>query len=334
MKKSTQWFRHFIAQSCRFSFLFLLSFPVLSVALYAQNSKPVFTVIPLGVKGGGDESNLSSYLVAPAGDSNFICLDAGTVRAGIQYAIKKGIFKATPDYVLQNSIRAYFISHPHLDHLAGLVINSPDDNSKPIYGLSFCLSTLADKYFSWKSWANFTDRGESPQLKKYTLQEMTIGDFYKIDKTSMQVAAFPLSHSTPQESTAFLVKHDDGYLLYLGDTGADSIEKSTRLSDLWKTVGPLVASKQLKAVFIEVSFSNDQKTEQLFGHLTPDLLMKELTRLADFSGGNAFLKHLPVVITHQKPGGDRERKIKAELHRANTSGVRLIFPEQASPIQL
>lgn len=317
----------------RLSFCFCLSL-LSSVASPAQEKKHAFTVIPLGVKGGGDESNLSCYMVSPRGDSNFICLDAGTVRAGIQKAIQKGIFHSTPEKVLQNNIRAYFISHPHLDHLAGLVINSPDDNSKPVYGLPFCLNTIADKYFSWKSWANFTDRGEAPQLKKYALKDMKVDSFYAVEQTAMQVAAFPLSHSSPFQSTAFLVKHDNAYLLYLGDTGADAIENSTLLAGLWKTVAPMVASKQLRGIFIEVSFANEQKTGQLFGHLTPDLLMQELTKLGNLSGGIASLKQVPVIITHRKPGGDRENKIKSELIQANIPGVKLIFAEQAIPIQL
>ncbi len=40
---------------------------------------PAFTVVPLGVKGGLDESNLSSYLVAAGGTDEYIALDAGTL---------------------------------------------------------------------------------------------------------------------------------------------------------------------------------------------------------------------------------------------------------------
>ncbi len=47
-----------------------------SVNSKAQNG---FKVIPLGVKGGLDESNLSAYLVAASDSNQFICLDAGTI---------------------------------------------------------------------------------------------------------------------------------------------------------------------------------------------------------------------------------------------------------------
>ena len=38
-------------------------------------------------------------------------------------------------YVLTTKIKGYLISHAHLDHLAGLIIASPDDSNKTIYAL-------------------------------------------------------------------------------------------------------------------------------------------------------------------------------------------------------
>ena len=143
----------------------------------------------------------------------------------------------------------------------------------------------------------------------------------------MQVTAFPLSHSN-LTSTAFLVKSKDSYLLYLGDTGADEIEKSQNLNNLWKTVGPLVKSHQLKAIMIEVSFPNEQPDKTLFGHLTPRWLMQELGILADYSGGKNALKSFNIVVTHLKPPADHILQIKTQLRAGNALGLHLIFPEQ------
>src|SRR5690242_13920423 len=111
------------------SLLYLLaiffSFPV-----YAQDSNYAFKVIPLGVKGGMDESNLSCYMLAAAGTDDYVCLDAGTVYSGIKKAIDSGLFNKDALFVLRNDIKDYLISHPHLDHVAGLIINSPADTSK------------------------------------------------------------------------------------------------------------------------------------------------------------------------------------------------------------
>jgi len=291
------------------------------------SAAPAFTVIPLGVRGGLDESNLSSYLVAAAGSRAYICLDAGTLYAGIRKAVDNGVLPPPIATVLRSGIKDYFISHPHLDHVAGLIINSPDDSSKNIYGLASCLKVLQEKYFSWQSWANFGDEGEKPQLKKYHYVTMQPGEEITADRTSLQVRAFSLSHGNPYESTAFLIRNGEDCLLYFGDTGADSIEHSDKLQQVWRFVSPLVKVGRLKAIFIEVSFPNEQPARSLFGHLTPGLLNQELKTLAALAGNEA-LRGLSVVITHRKPSGDQEERIRRQLLADNPLGVKLIFPEQ------
>jgi 3',5'-cyclic-nucleotide phosphodiesterase len=297
-----------------------------------QKVKPVFKVIPLGVKGGIDESNLSAYLLAPAGSDEFICLDAGTLHFGIQKALTNGVLKTDTHSFLRKNIKAYFISHPHLDHVAGLIINSPDDSNKSIYGLTPCLDVLKDKYFSWKSWANFGDAGEQPALKKYHYYALDPTVEIPIENTPMTVKAFPLSHVNPNQSTAFLIGLKDQYILYLGDTGDDETEKSNNLQELWKGISDLVKTNKLKAIFIEVSYTNEQPVKQLFGHLTPALLIKELNVLKQLSGPDA-LKGLPVVITHMKLFEKKEiENLKTQLNKGNDLGVKFRYAEQAIPM--
>jgi cAMP phosphodiesterase len=291
-------------------------------------SQTSFKVIPLGVKGGTDESNLSAYMIAPQGSNDYVCFDAGTLHYGIEKAILAKLLQGTAANVLRKNIKGYLISHPHLDHLAGMIINSPDDSAKNIYGLDFCLDVLKDKYFTWKSWANFANEGDQPALGKYHYSLLTPGAETPLQNTNMQVTAFVLSHSNPYQSTAFLVRHNESYVLYLGDTGADSVEHSDKMQQLWQQVAPLLKAKKLKALFIEVSFSNEQPDKQLFGHLTPHWLMSALHDLASLSG-TAALNNFPVVITHMKPGGNREQRIRTQLKAYNPLHVKLIFPEQA-----
>ena len=301
-------------------------------ALHAQSATTsFFKVVPLGVKGGSDESNLSSYMLAATGSNNYICLDAGTLHYGIQKAIDAHIFKGPVTSILKNNIKAYFISHPHLDHVAGLIIDSPDDTVKNIYALSFCNEVLKEKYFSWKSWANFADDGEKPMLNKYHYKNLTAAEEIPIENTSLHVTAFQLSHSNPYKSTAFLVRNDNAYILYLGDTGADTTEHANNLLLLWQSIAPLIKEKKLKAIFIEVSFDNSQPDKLLFGHLTPRLLMREMDVLKNLTGIEAF-RNFPVVITHEKPSGNREGLIKKQLLQANNRQLRLVFPVQAKPL--
>jgi 3',5'-cyclic-nucleotide phosphodiesterase len=298
------------------------------IYLHAQLPvKPSFTIVPLGVKGGSDESNLSAYMLAATGSNAYICLDAGTLHHGIQKAIDAGIFHGTVSSILKNNIKGYLISHPHLDHVAGLIINSPDDTVKNIYALSFCTEVLKEKYFSWKSWANFADDGEKPLLNKYHYKLLQPGEEMPLEHTGLGVTAFPLSHSNPYKSTAFLVNNAGNYLLYLGDTGADSTEHAGNLHALWESIAPLVKEKKLKAIFMEVSFDNTQPEKLLFGHLTPRLLMQEMNVLDKLTGA-AAMRNFKLVITHEKPGGNRESLIKKQLGQLNTRQLRLIFPVQ------
>ncbi|MEX6688057.1 3',5'-cyclic-nucleotide phosphodiesterase [Danxiaibacter flavus] len=291
-----------------------------------------FKIVPLGVKGGADESNLSSYMIASDSSDSYVCLDAGTLHYGIEKAIDEGVLAGNAGDIMKRNIKGYLISHPHLDHLSGLIINSPDDTVKAIYGLQFCLDVLKDKYFTWKSWANFANEGDKPALNKYHYVTLTEDNEVPLEHTSMTVKPFELSHSSPFLSTAFLVKSADAYVLYLGDTGSDEVEKSDRLSRLWNQVAPLVKSKQLKAIFIEVSFPDEQPEKQLFGHLTPRLLMKEMHVLQSLAGEKS-LQNFPIVITHIKPAGNNEALIRQELQQTNPLQLKLVFPEQGKMLR-
>ncbi|GAA4335164.1 3',5'-cyclic-nucleotide phosphodiesterase [Mucilaginibacter gynuensis] len=310
-----------------YTFLSLLLLPFLSLAQSKQ--APAFRIVPLGVKGGIDESNLSAYMVAAKGTNNYICLDAGTVHFGIEKAVKNHAFNVSGDKVLKQYIKGYFISHAHLDHISGLIINSPEDSVKNIYGLQSTLETIKKDYFTWESWANFANEGEKPALKKYTYKPLEPGIETNIDNTNLQVKAFPLSHSN-LTSTAFLVKSDDAYLLYLGDTGADETEKSDKLQSLWQAIAPLIKSKQLRAIIIEVSFPNEQPDKTLFGHFTPNWLMKEMQALAKVAGD---LQGFNVIITHVKPPEASIKKIKEQLKANNPLGLKLTYPQQGKAIE-
>ncbi len=309
-----------------FTFLLLMSIPMFS-------QKTVFQVIPLGVKGGIDETNLSAYLVALKNTNAFICLDAGTINAGIEKAIKNKVFKVSSDDVLRKYIKGYLISHAHLDHVSGLIINSPADSSKTVYATKKCLEMMEEHYFNGATWANFGDEGPGYQLKKYHFETLPLREEIPLTNTAMTVKTFPLSHVNPFESTAFLIKNNENYVLYLGDTGPDEIEKSNALQTVWQAVAPLIKEKQLRGIFIEVSFPNEQPDNALYGHLTPNHLMKELYKLEEFAGKGS-LQDFKIIITHRKPPTKNIQKIKEQLKKENPLAVDFIFPEQGKRFEL
>lgn len=301
----------------------------ISMISSAQNIQ----IVPLGVYGGSNESNLSSYLIGEESTNDYLALDAGTIYAGINKAIEKGTFEEEIGNVLKNYIKGYFISHGHLDHLSGMIINSPEDSKKPIYGTSEMIDVLKNKYFTNDAWANFANEGEAPILNKYTYNYAKIGTPFNIENTNLTGTIYELSHVNPLKSAAILVENYSNAVLYFGDTGADRIEGTTNLQTIWKAISPKIKSGKLNTLMLEVSFPNSQPENLLFGHLTPKLINEELGELAKIVGKNK-LKGLNIIVTHIKPKGDYEQKIKEELLQVNPYMIHYIFPQQGERIIL
>jgi 3',5'-cyclic-nucleotide phosphodiesterase len=296
--------------------------------------------VALGARGGIEDGNLTAFMISPAGDGRAVTCDAGSLVNGLRVADEKGAFDAVAvptdsphtrvGYVLTEQIKGYLISHAHLDHVAGLVIASPDDAKKPIYGLPSVLEDIQDTYFNWEAWPNFGSGGKEPQLKKYELTALVPGERRDLSGTAMQVTAYPLSHGGV-ESTAFLIESGEDALLCFGDTGPDEIEKSRKMHDIWVAVAERVKSGQMKAVIIETSYADAQPDKALFGHLTPAWLQKSLGELETLAGAGS-LKNLPIVVSHikysLKKGDLPQQTILGELEAGNTLGVKYINPEQ------
>ncbi len=312
----------------KFFFLIFLSLFVCS-GLSAQQ----FDLVPLGVLGGEHEDNLSSYLLSVHGDDRYLCLDAGTINAGLRKAIMTKSLKGGQEDLLKNNIKGYFISHGHLDHLAGLVMNSPADAPKNIYAIAPVIEIFKSHYFISSTWANFADSGEQPAINKYHYVPLTPKTPVPVENTPFRLTAYELSHVNPYLSSAALVSAGENYILYLGDTGADRIERSEKLGELWHAVAPLIRSGNLKTIMIEVSFPNKQPEKLLFGHLTPALLNEELAKLAA-ALGTSSLKGVTVVVTHRKPPIQNVKLISEELLNKNPLQVNYVFPEQGRKIVL
>ncbi len=292
-----------------------------------------FDLVPLGIYGGEQEDNLSAYLVGTPRDTAFLCLDAGTINTGIRKAIVLKSLNGSVETILHNQIKGYFISHGDLDHLSGLIINSPADSKKNIFAIDPVLQILQNHYFITDTWINFGDQGQKPILGKYHYNSLQEGLEMQVPNTALSLTAYELSHVNPYKSSAALVRHDNHYLLYLGDTGADRVEKSDQLDKLWNKITPLIKNKQLNSILIEVSFPNNQPENLLFGHLTPNLLLEELVKLKEKTGLKN-LEGLSIVVTHRKPTGNNPEIIKNELLNNKSLKINYVFPEQGKKISL
>lgn len=300
-----------------------------------------FDFVVLGARGGIEDGNLSAYLIKPSGDDRYLALDAGTLVNGLRVAEARGAFadlRFADDSasthigdVLKQHIRGYVISHAHFDHIAGLIVASPDDTAKPIYGLASVLERLSQHVFNWEVWPNFGDTGHEPRLKKYAFSTLAPGSPREVEGTAMSLTAFPLSHGGI-ESTAFLIESKGNGVLYFGDTGPDEIEKRPAMHEVWDHVAGLVPNHALKAIIIEASYPNAQPDSKLYGHLTPAWLLASLREFEELAGGRGSLRDLPIVVSHIKFSLLREEppeeRIRSELDAGNDLGVHFILPQQ------
>ena len=322
---------------------FMLLLGIISVSVFAKTS---FEIVALGVNGGVLDGNITSYLIRSSDENNYLALDAGTLLPGIEKAVSKGAFKnitvpsdsplTLEGYIFKNSVKGYFISHGHLDHVSGLIISSTDDSKKNIYGLQSVVDVLTNNYFNWKTWPNFATSGEGFKLGQYTYKVLDPGKETSIEGTSLYGAALPLSHSN-YESSMILVRKNKDYFAFFGDTGPDTVEKSTHLDTVWKTLGPKIKTKSLKGMIIEVSYPNGVEDKNLFGHLTPDWLLKELQNLEKYSGGKGSLKGFNVIISHVKPTLNKNTNVRTvildQLKDGNTLGVNFIMLDQGDSME-
>lgn len=309
---------------------------------------PQFVTIVLGTAGGLTEANLSSYLLAPIGSTDFVALDAGTLLTGLQQANRKGNLSefvvptesplSVEGQVLTQHIKAYLISHAHLDHLAGLVLNSPEDTNKTILGLTPTIEHLRDHLFNGQIWPNFGDEGPGVPLKKYHFVRLQPGEEQAIEGTQMTVRSFPLCHAGVP-STAFLLQAHNFSALYVGDTGPDDAEHCDNLHLVWQAIAPLVRQRQLRGMFVEISYPDKRDITHLYGHLTPRWLMAELHHLAAFVDAQHptdALSKLTVIVSHIKPTLQRAQPERAQIMQQvealNDMGIHFLFPEQGDRI--
>ena len=311
---------------------------LLSGTAVAQ-AAPAFRVVVLGCQGGLVESNLSSYLLCTPDRSGYLSLDAGTLASGLKVAASKGTLEPADlgesvEGTALHHIKGYLISHAHFDHLAGLVIDSPEDSKKPVVGLDSTIDALCDHVFHSPVWSNFGDEGLNP-IGRYHYQRVQPGVSFKVANCPWDIQALPLSHSD-QLSTAYILTSPRGLLVYCGDTGPDGVEGGQRMLDLWKRLAPEVASGRLKGLFLEVSFPDGRSDKALFGHLTPTWMMREMHRLADLAGQDK-MRGLRVVVSHIKPalstGPSPRQLIEEQLRVQNDLGIDFIIPEQGQALE-
>lgn len=304
-------------------------------------SGEAFQIVVLGCMGGPRENNLSGYLLSPLEQQEWIALDAGSLLAGIECALKKNALKDVcfsdsslepAAEMLREHVRCFLISHAHLDHIAGLVLNSQMDSKKSILGISPTIDNLRDHIFNGIIWPNYGNEGLEPILNHYSYVRLPLHQAQPVPQTSMRVESYLLSHPHGYPSTAFLIEHKGRYLLYVGDTSSDFLEEEKHLARIWRRIAPLVKEKKLYGILLECSYAHKDAEFVEYGHLDTRLMMKEFHVLAQILGDP--LTDLRVMVTHRKESLKKEHNVLAsiqqELLEKNDLGIDFIFPDQGS----
>ncbi len=233
----------------------------------------------LGCSGGiGAGSRTSAMLV-----DDDVLIDAGT-----------GIGDLALDDI--DSIRHVFLTHAHLDHIAGLPMLADsvfDENfTTPltVYAREETLRALQDHVFNGVIWPDFArlPTAGNPMLR---YQVCSPGDTVTIKNRNFY--AVDVMHTVP--TLGYTVQNSGGVFAVSGDTKTNET--------LWPVLN---ACDDLRVLVIEVSFPNEmERLANDAGHYCPITLAKDLERL----------QHEPEIwLTGMKPG--EEDRILDQVHKA------------------
>ncbi|KAG2734889.1 hypothetical protein G9P44_002895 [Scheffersomyces stipitis] len=233
-----------------------------------------------------------------------------------------------------NCMSTYLITHPHLDHISSLVINSASFsklNPKTVYGSIYTVSALQNNVFNGIIW---------PNMPSFDILKLVSRDYWKqftINNGKYTITMFDLSHgelvkheskkngtigttTLTQEaqyshqkkhyiSSAFLISYNptNDLILIFGDFESDLVSKLDNNRRIWRHIAPIITSgeKKLKGIVLECSNCNGYPEAELYGHLTPSYLISELLALEaaclEISPDSVRpLEGLNIIINHVK----------------------------------
>ncbi len=195
-----------------------------------------------------------------------------------------------------DSIRHVFLTHAHLDHIAGLpmladcVFDENYETPLTVYAREETLRAVQDHLFNDVIWPDFAKlpTEQNPMLRYHVCSP---GDTITIDRREFY--AVDVMHSVP--ALGFTVQNSGGAFAVSGDTKTNET--------LWPVLN---ACDDLRVLVIEVSFPDEmQDLAANSGHYTPKTLTDDLRRL----------KHDPEIwLTGMKPG--EESKILEQVKKA------------------
>ncbi len=203
--------------------------------------------------------------------NDVLMMDAGTITAALSIGA-------------QTRITDILISHPHLDHVKGILFladNIIGKIKKPvnIHALPQVIGAIKKHLMNNVIWPDFT---QIPSGKHPVFAYRPLHAGKEVNVAGLRVKAIPMNHPVP--AVGFLVSDARSSLLYSADTGSNS--------RLWKAAS---TARNLRAVIVDTSFPDSYDAlAAVSGHFTPMQLQRDLEK-AKIDG------NLPIYIYHIKP---------------------------------
>jgi cAMP phosphodiesterase len=202
-------------------------------------------------------------------------------------------------------IRHVFLTHAHLDHIAGLPMlvdaSFEEDFDVPVtvYARTETLEALKAHLFNDIIWPDFT-RIPSEDNAMLRLSVFNPGETVSIGHREFN--AIDVNHSVP--SLGYTVQNSGGVFAISGDTKTNET--------LWPALN---ACEDLRVLVIEVSFPNEQaELANTSGHYCPQSMCRDLERL----------NHDPEIwLTGMKPG-EEEKILEQVIRTAPAKRIRML----------
>ncbi|NNC76536.1 MAG: 3',5'-cyclic-nucleotide phosphodiesterase [Woeseiaceae bacterium] len=242
----------------------------------------------LGCSGGiGAGSRTSAMLV-----DDDVLIDAGTGIGDLGIADLQ-------------SIRHVFLTHAHLDHVAGLpmlvdlLFDENFDVPLTVYAREETLQAVQQHLFNDVIWPDFS-KLPNPDRSILQFQSCLPGDTIRIGHRDFH--AVDVMHSVP--SLGYTVQNSGGVFALSGDTKTNET--------LWPVLN---ACDDLRVLVIEVSFPNEMESlAAAAGHYCPKTMTEDLQRL----------EHSPEIwLTGMKPG-EESRILEQVIEAAPDKNIQML----------